>query len=68
MLDGSAILIVFERNGEIHQTYRWTTDQEFLNQAINDGRYADEIRSAYREMGASVLSISRVSTLTAEIG
>lgn len=67
MLDGSAVLIVFERNGEIHQTYRWTTDQELLNQAINKGRYADEIRQGYREMGANVLSISRMSTLTAEI-
>lgn len=67
MLDGSAVLIVFERNGEIHQTYRWTTDQELLNQAINKGRYADEIRQAYREMGANVLSISRMNTLTAEI-
>lgn len=48
---GKAIVIEFERNGELHQAVRWTTDVEMLERLISMPDYLEELRQRFEATG-----------------
>lgn len=61
---GKAIVIEFERNGEIHRALRWTSDVELMDSLLEQQSYKDELRQRFQSAGATVVSIAAVEMHT----
>lgn len=59
---GKAIVIEFERNGELHQAVRWTTDVEMLERLISMPDYLEELRQRFEATGAVLVNVSSVES------
>lgn len=63
---GSAVIIEFERNGELHSTVRYCSDPTLFDELLENGSLK-RIRDEYEAVGASIIRIYKCESMEVDL-